>query len=181
MKTLRERFWEKVDIRAAEECWNWKASTSNKRYGNIKVDGKMIKAHRLSYILSGKKIKPGYCVLHKCDNGLCVNPSHLFTGTHADNMKDCAKKGRVPNKKGSANGNSKLAEGAVIKIRSEYKSTKKYGTLSRIARKHNVTPATIFDIVNLKTWKHLNKLYRTYLQMGIYGTRPFYSAPKEKD
>ena len=155
MKSIKNRFWEKVDVRTPDDCWQWKASLSNKRYGNIKVSGKMVKSHRLSYELEFGDIPNGLNVLHKCDNGLCVNPKHLFLGTHNDNMKDCAKKGRVPNKKGTHNGNSKLNHNNIQDIRSNcVKGDRKYG-LSSFARKYNVSAQTIWGIVHNNNWTHI--------------------------
>lgn len=56
---------------------------------------KSIKAHRASWIGFNGRPLSGQCVLHRCDNPLCCNPAHLFAGSHDDNMKDMAKKGRT--------------------------------------------------------------------------------------
>lgn len=72
----------------------------NERYGAFWVDdtfnnGRMTGAHRASiYLYKGIKADTGESVCHKCDNTLCVNPDHLFIGSHTDNMKDMAEKGR---------------------------------------------------------------------------------------
>ena len=155
MKTLKDRFWDKVEILSKNECWLWKASRSNKRYGNIKVNGKMIKSHRLSYEFCHGNIPDGLCVLHKCDNGLCVNPDHLFLGTQHDNVNDCIKKGRVANHKGINNGKSKLIPNDIKDIRLNcIKGHRSFG-MSSFARKYNVTPQAVWGIVNNKNWTHL--------------------------
>ena len=87
--SIKERFWEKVDKKEEEdECWNWKAGKTN-GYGMFYVDRyNPVLAHRMSWILANGSIPHGKLVLHKCDNKLCVNPIHLYCGTHCDNMLD---------------------------------------------------------------------------------------------
>lgn len=97
-----ERFWCHVDIKEAHQCWNWKGSTRSEDgvpYGRFWVGGKHMSAHRYSWMMqygdfpSGGDIR-GMCVCHTCDNPLCVNPAHLFIGTHTANMQDKISKGR---------------------------------------------------------------------------------------
>lgn len=102
MKSLHERFWEKVDLFFGitdEDCWNWTVSLYPQGYGCISVDGRLDRAHRVSWMLKNSvaEIPNGLCCLHKCDNRRCVNPSHLFLGTKSDNLKDMSEKGRGRN------------------------------------------------------------------------------------
>ena len=78
-------------------CWLWTGFKSTTGYGVLQVDGKKIKAHRISYEIYKKQIPQGMSVLHKCDVRECVNPDHLFIGTHQDNMKDMVEKRRSRN------------------------------------------------------------------------------------
>ena len=91
---VEERFWKFVD--KSTDCWIWRGASEG-RYGLIGIggSGNMDYAHRVSWKLNFGNIPSGLFVLHKCDNSLCVNPSHLFLGTHQDNMDDMKRKGRV--------------------------------------------------------------------------------------
>lgn len=91
------RFWEKVDQGEADECWPWTASTDRYGYGQFHVDGRSLRAHRVSYELANGAIPEGRLVMHTCDNPPCVNPAHLVLGTAAENMQDKVRKGRQSN------------------------------------------------------------------------------------
>ena len=94
-KTLEQRFWEKVDKRGDDECWEWTgAKTRPNAYGYFRVSGSLAVAHRVSYELAYGGIPEDKQICHTCDNPACVNPSHLFVGTHTDNMQDKVAKGR---------------------------------------------------------------------------------------
>lgn len=99
-----ERFQKKFEIDTETECWNWTAAIKTKGYGAFALgDGKVAElSHRAAYKLYIGPIPdgPGYhgiCVLHRCDNRKCVNPKHLFLGSHQDNMDDMKKKNRARN------------------------------------------------------------------------------------
>lgn len=94
---IHGRFWSKVDRSGGPDaCWNWTSALRSKGYGDFLVRGKeRCAAHRLSYIWAYGPIPNGLFVLHRCDNKLCVNPAHLFLGTHHDNMNDLTTKRRL--------------------------------------------------------------------------------------
>lgn len=89
-----DRFWSKVDRRGDDECWLWTASTRGIGYGLFSVLYQSFGAHRIAYTITHGDIPSGLCVCHRCDVPRCVNPAHLFLGTHADNRRDCQEKGR---------------------------------------------------------------------------------------
>jgi HNH endonuclease len=152
-----KRFWDKV--RKTNYCWEWIAFKNWGGYGYFKFNNGNIYAHRYSWIIANGEIPPGLLVCHKCDNPACVRPSHLFIGTHQDNMDDKAKKGRCwrggkpPRLLGEAHQNHKLTEKEVLEIRANYKG--KYGEGIALARKYGVDRSAIYLVIKRKNWAHI--------------------------
>lgn len=132
-------------------CWEWTGGRDSDGYGRQKLRGKTRGAHVISYSLFVGVPIDGLCVLHRCDNPPCINPDHLFLGTHGDNSADRVAKGRQA--RGSSIGNAKLTDQSVSEIRSLYAS----GRYSQqdVASMFNVTKTSIRLIVKGRTWKHL--------------------------
>jgi hypothetical protein len=111
------RFWSHVDRNG--DCWLWLAGLNSYGYGKFKQAGRTLGAHRVSYELNVGPIPDGQSVLHRCDTPACVNPSHLFLGSHVDNMRDMAAKGRRDDRRGAKHPLVKLSEDQAIAIRSD--------------------------------------------------------------
>ena len=148
-----KRFWPKVDIRGEDECWPWLASKKHHGYGGFKVDGRILLAHRVAWILTYGSIPNGMCALHRCDNQGCCNPKHLFLGTKVDNNADRDRKGRNNCAHGEQQGLSKLTEEQVLEIRSRYAA----GDISqrKLGGEFGVSQVTIGAITRRRTWTHI--------------------------
>ena len=135
------RFGLKVGPEDAKGCWPWTGAINEWGYGTFWLDGKMIRAHRISWHLTGRDIPEGVLVLHSCDNPKCVNPHHLFLGTPEDNMRDMARKGRTNTTKLTA-----------IDVK-EIRRLDSVGARSKdLARMFYISYASIRYIVNRQTW-----------------------------
>lgn len=88
----KKRFLDKVD--KSGDCWLWTGTLRKCGYGQIGFNGKVYRAHRVSYDIHNGEIPKGLIVCHTCDNPPCVNPAHLYAGTPMDNTTDMMLRGR---------------------------------------------------------------------------------------
>lgn len=134
----RQRFWAKVAIiDDADSCWHWTAAIDRGGYGRTAFHSRPIGAHRIAYALAnGLDVPPELCVLHRCDNRKCVRPSHLFLGTHKDNMRDMQQKGRVhtKNKAARLRNPADLTPREIEEIRTLRQQGRFYHVISRMFR-----------------------------------------------
>lgn len=153
--TLIERFWRHVDIDNDDNCWNWNGWKDHRGYGAISNHPiqKQVKVHRLSYEIAFGEIPENLLVCHKCNNKLCVNPHHLYAGTHKDNSRDAVEAGVFSKRKGEQNARAKLSEKEVIEIRNLY-SCSDVGRAD-LARKYGVSYQQINKIVLREEWTHI--------------------------
>ncbi len=136
-----------------EQCWEWRGSLNNYGYGAFWHKNKYDYAPRVSYEVFLGEIPEGKFVLHNCDNPLCVNPHHLFIGTHQDNMADMVAKGR--SRRGEVNRFSKLKTEQVIEILRLYKNG--FTNKTALGKRFSVAHTTINKIVAGKSWKNINR------------------------
>lgn len=142
--------FERVSPEPNSGCWIWIGGADSNGYGCLNND----RAHRVSLSLKLKRpLEKRECACHKCDVTSCVNPDHLFVGSHLDNMRDCVKKGRFSKNggpKGEKSSSAILTENDVRSIRSDIRSCQTIG------RQYGVHKSTIWLIKKRKNWGHLN-------------------------
>lgn len=116
-------------------------------YPQARIDGKTTRLHRYFFKLHKGPIPEGMCVCHRCDNTNCINPEHLFLGTHVENIRDAKIKGRFP--RGTAHHWAKLNEEKAKTV----KAMLKEGVLRNdIVKKLGISKATVSRVATHKSW-----------------------------
>lgn len=149
---IEARFWKYVDKRGADECWEWTGSRRSLGYGQLSIKDYPFKAHRVSFVIANGWEPESVC--HTCDNPPCVNPTHLFGGSPADNAADRTSKGRSRNDpvRGEASPNAKLTEALVRDARQKHLQGMGFHAL---ARHFGVARKTITQAVRGEKWSHV--------------------------
>ena len=157
-----EQFWQRVN--KSSECWLWTGRKNQNGYGVTYKHCKPVLTHRRAWEIVHGAIPDGMQVLHKCDNPQCCNPTHLFLGTHKDNMEDMTRKGRricgerlrlsIKNPPhGERCGRAKLTSVQVLEIRRRYRPG--VVSTSMLAKEFGVNRSAVWKIVNGLRWQHL--------------------------
>lgn len=150
MGELADEFLKRFALTGSNDCWVWQGSM-NGAYGALNFQRSTYAAHRVSYSFFIGLIPDGLHICHECDNPPCVNPLHLFAGTHADNMADMKAKGRARGLVGVKHHSAKLNDHAAMQI------FLSQGPQSDIANKFGVSRETVSGIKNKRYWKHIHE------------------------
>lgn len=134
---------------SSDQCILWQGFRDPKGYGKVWFESSYKLAHRVSYAVNVADIPGGVCVCHRCDNPSCINPRHLFLGTHAENIRDCTTKKR--NAFGTKHSRAKLTDTDIVAIRSNTASTR------QIAKAYGIAHSRVSEIKNLKSWRHISE------------------------
>lgn len=148
------RFWISLFNVDLSKCLEWQSAKCGYGYGRFFHDKTSIKAHREMWRRAVGEIPEGLHVLHKCDNRKCVNPLHLFIGTHQDNVRDMVEKKR--NKwtvrKGEAHHNAIINDEIVREIRRRLLDGEK---VSNIANRFHIREHIVYHIKSGDQWSHV--------------------------
>ena len=147
-----DRFCSKVAQEPNSGCWLWTACVNAQGYGMFRWQDRMMRAHRVSWELHVGPIPEGLHVLHTCDTPPCVNPGHLYLGSHTDNMRDCMDRGRVARGERNGRGGAKLTERSVLAIRRRLAAG---ATQRSLAAEYGVSQPTISFIKTGDHWAWL--------------------------
>ncbi len=170
-QTLLKRFWSRV--RKTENCWIWDGSRKSDGYGLFFLSNKgkrFLYAHRVSLIVHGVHVPEHLCVIHTCDNPICVRPDHLRIGTKQQNSTDMVDKGR------SGHPRKKLTANDALAIRAAHASGQ--FTWNDIANQFNITPFHVWRIITRRCWKDAGASAFTNNQPAIQNScEPAYDDP----
>lgn len=147
-ESLREKF-NRLYTKAPPGCWQWnRGPRAANGYGGMQFQGRYQLAHRWSWEIFHGSIPDGAEVCHHCDNPRCVNPEHLFLGSHSENMKDMVAKKRNDGPKGESHHRAKLTRKQVDNILARPNETP-----AELASEFGVSVESIRLIRRRKTWK----------------------------
>lgn len=145
-----DEYWALVQRGTGDQCWIWQGPRDKDGYGILVRGGRQYRAHRVALSMAGRPIERGMNACHTCDRRTCVNPDHLYAGTHQENVADRVERDRTA--RGTSNGRAKLDEAAVVAIRRRHA---RGDAKRRLAKEYGVSPRTIDFIVRRLRWQHV--------------------------
>lgn len=86
----------KVTPAGPDECWVWKGRLKGGKKGRYGLTSRGVASRVALEIALGRPLRDGYEACHTCDVQACVNPAHLYEGTHRQNMHDYFTRQRNP-------------------------------------------------------------------------------------
>lgn len=135
-RNTEQDFWNRVEIKSDDECWNWLHRIGTDGYGRITFNSKEQSAHQLAYLFTYGRSENKLHVLHECHNKFCCNPKHLKLGTNMDNARDTDK--------------AKLTLEQVQNIKQNREIRG-----ARLAELYKVSPSTISRIRQNRNWSNV--------------------------
>lgn len=151
----KDRILLNIKIDQKTSCWEWSLHRDRYGYGQATFNERTMTAHRMSYLFFNGEIQDGLCVCHSCDNRGCVNPTHLFLGTPADNNADMKAKGRYVHHRGERSPGARLTDAEAAEILSL--AQKGEMTQKEIGKIYGVGHTTVSAIFVGDNWGHLER------------------------
>lgn len=142
------RFWLLVDRSGGPDaCWHWRGKLNQHGYGRTSLGER---AHRVSYEVHFGAPPADMLVCHRCDNPICVNPAHLFLGTHRENSADMVRKGRSqkpsgPPRQRPGPRSPRLPRELARSLRARYVAGER---IADLAREHKLTFQRVHKVVH---------------------------------
>jgi hypothetical protein len=156
-RSLDSRLWSKVLVGEPDECWPWQAGRHRSGHGKIKVDGRMVYAHRAAFYSCHGYWPPQINHLSpECNNPWCCNPLHLYDGGKSDNSLDMYAAGRqaglhlVP---GSKHPRATITEEVAVALYERYWRDRRTGR--EVAHEFRVSVSMVYNVARGHTWGHV--------------------------